>query len=179
MPWLELADGSEIEVVLGQNVADELGITKYEPPVPEGMNGEVKPLHDHTIKFDVENIQRYPDVIQPGEPVVMTEKLHGCLHKNSMVMLPNGEERTISEIISLNIKNVLSYCEENKTYITRPITGTSVRKNNEKKKWVKISLENKRSLILTEDHPIFSRDRQSWIDAKDIQPNEDIESPMM
>ncbi|MFG2880768.1 RNA ligase (ATP) [Streptomyces sp. NPDC048297] len=61
--------------------AERLGITKWVPPVPPTMNGEVEPAPDLMPWVDIENIQRYPGTFTPGEPVVLTEKLHGtaCL----------------------------------------------------------------------------------------------------
>jgi len=68
--------------VEGQDVTKELGITKYEPEIPTYLSGEVYNAGPNIIpKFDIENIKNYPDVLQDGEPVVVTEKLHGsaCL----------------------------------------------------------------------------------------------------
>lgn len=61
----------------GQDLATELGIVKYEPPIPQNMDGEVSPFFGHTLKFDIENIKKYPDIIQDGEEVNFTEKTHG------------------------------------------------------------------------------------------------------
>ena len=65
-----------IEVSEGDVVTEELGITKYEPIIPASMSGEVEGCN-YTIKFDIENIKKYPDIFEPGEYVVITEKLHG------------------------------------------------------------------------------------------------------
>mgnify|MGYP002141953496 CR=1 FL=1 len=62
---------------VGTDVADALGVTKYEPPVPGHMKGEVASIFDAAFRFDIENIKAYPDVLQDGEPVEMTEKIHG------------------------------------------------------------------------------------------------------
>ncbi|CAL9374325.1 RNA ligase (ATP) [Streptomyces sp. enrichment culture] len=61
--------------------AELLGITKWVPPVPTSMSGDVESAPDLLPWGDVENIQRYPDLFAPGEPVVLTEKVHGtaCL----------------------------------------------------------------------------------------------------
>lgn len=77
--WVLNADNDRVQqtVQLGQDVAELMGITKYEPPIPIGMAGEVCNLYGKTGKFDVENHQRYPDLFRDGEPVVATEKLHG------------------------------------------------------------------------------------------------------
>lgn len=61
----------------GCEVSASLGITKYQPVIPVHMSGEVLNLFGHTLKYDIENIQKYIGVLQEGEQVVMTEKLHG------------------------------------------------------------------------------------------------------
>jgi RNA ligase (TIGR02306 family) len=63
--------------IAGHDVSDDLGITKYEPPIPVHMAGEVANLFDHTVKYDFERLESVPDIFEPGEPVVATEKLHG------------------------------------------------------------------------------------------------------
>lgn len=66
-----------VEVVEGQDVTDLLGLTKWEPPIPESMDGEFKTAYGKVLKFDVENIKMWPDVFYMDEEVVVTEKLHG------------------------------------------------------------------------------------------------------
>ncbi|MFH8612355.1 RNA ligase (ATP) [Streptomyces sp. NPDC018029] len=65
----------------GTDFAERLGITKWVPPIPPMMNGDVEAAPDLLPWVDIENIQRHPDVFEAGEPVVLTEKLHGsaCL----------------------------------------------------------------------------------------------------
>ncbi|MFC3577296.1 RNA ligase (ATP) [Streptomyces yaanensis] len=65
----------------GTDFAEVLGVTKWVPPVPPTMSGEVESAPDLLPWVDIENIQRYPEIFAPGEPVVLTEKLHGsaCL----------------------------------------------------------------------------------------------------
>lgn len=64
----------------GDNVADQLGITKYQPPVdPNDKEAEASnPFF--TTYTDIENLRNFTDVFQDGEEVVVTEKIHG---KNS------------------------------------------------------------------------------------------------
>ncbi|TRO66141.1 RNA ligase (ATP) [Streptomyces sp. IB201691-2A2] len=65
----------------GTDFAERLGITKWVPPIPPTMDGEVESAPGLLPWVDIENIQRYPDIFAPGEDVVLTEKLHGsaCL----------------------------------------------------------------------------------------------------
>jgi len=64
----------------GIDVAAELGIAKWEPPIPLEMAGQVAPFPDDGFArtyTDVENYQSFPHVLQDGEQVDITEKLHG------------------------------------------------------------------------------------------------------
>ena len=61
----------------GDTVTDLLELVKYEPPIPIAMQGEVRPVHGATLRYDIENVKKYPDALQEHEPVVITEKLHG------------------------------------------------------------------------------------------------------
>ncbi|MFF3332112.1 RNA ligase (ATP) [Streptomyces sp. NPDC002888] len=65
----------------GTDFAALLGITKWVPPVPPMMNGEVESAPELLPWVDIENFQRFPGIFSPGEDVVLTEKLHGsaCL----------------------------------------------------------------------------------------------------
>jgi len=60
----------------GQNVTEDLRIQKYEPPIPAQFRGE-QASSPIALKYDFDNIKKYPNVIQDGEEVVMTEKIHG------------------------------------------------------------------------------------------------------
>ncbi|MEK6886807.1 MAG: RNA ligase family protein, partial [Nanoarchaeota archaeon] len=65
---------------LGDNVAEFLGIQKWEPEVPQSMAGVIRGgLFGHTKGYDIENLQKYKHVFVEGEQVVFTEKLHGTL----------------------------------------------------------------------------------------------------
>ncbi|CAM5490061.1 hypothetical protein SALBM217S_05040 [Streptomyces griseoloalbus] len=65
----------------GTDFAELLGVTKWVPPVPPTMSGEVESAPGLLPWVDIENLQRHPGIFSPGEPVVVTEKLHGtaCL----------------------------------------------------------------------------------------------------
>lgn len=74
----------------GSNVAADLGIFRYEPPVGKkgrigGAGGSLgdapdgpQPSLPYVPKFDVESFQRYHKLIEEGEAVVITEKIHGA-----------------------------------------------------------------------------------------------------
>ena len=62
---------------MGVDVTEKLGITKYEPIIPIHMSGQMWNTQGRTLHYDIENIKKYPEVLQDGEEVVVTEKLHG------------------------------------------------------------------------------------------------------
>lgn len=62
----------------GTDVAELLGITKYEPPVLTTMGGEVfNGGKSIVVEYDVEPIQKYKHLLNEGEMVEITEKIHG------------------------------------------------------------------------------------------------------
>jgi len=65
---------------VGMNVIDALDIERYEPPLPMSTGGLFVsgPSGLYAPKFDVENYQRYKHLLTEGEPVIVTEKLHGA-----------------------------------------------------------------------------------------------------
>lgn len=80
----------------GDDVASILGITKWEPEIPVSMAGEVwNAGRELTISFDVENIKSFPDILIPGEPIILTEKLHGTF--TGITVLPLHIARTLKE----------------------------------------------------------------------------------
>lgn len=63
----------------GDDAAETLAITKYEPVIPQHMQGQVGNLLGYTKSYDIESLQNFPNTFQDGEEVVVTEKLHGTL----------------------------------------------------------------------------------------------------
>ncbi len=68
----------------GTDVAERLGVTKYEPPErfepPVGKHGKKRspPVNPNFQKFtDIENVKWWPNLFAPGEVVSITEKIHG------------------------------------------------------------------------------------------------------
>jgi len=73
-----------------EDVAAVLGITKHFPQVPAELAGAVMPVGRHLFPaFDLEDIKKYPTIIQEGELVFITEKLHGLL--TGVVLLPEKD----------------------------------------------------------------------------------------
>jgi RNA ligase (TIGR02306 family) len=62
----------------GDDVAEQLGITHYEPPMSFQMSGDAEagPGGFHPV-YDVDTWYRYRQLLRAGEEVVVTEKIHG------------------------------------------------------------------------------------------------------
>lgn len=94
------SDEDTLFVSVGDDVTDFLGITKYVPPIPTTMNGEVFNAFGMTPKYDIENFKRYPDVLEDNEEVLMTEKIHGtwcCFGYHPDVTHPIVTSKGLSE----------------------------------------------------------------------------------
>lgn len=68
---------SDFAVEKGMDVANILGITKWEPEIPATMRGSCAGNIEFAIPFDVENGQKFDKIFNVGEEVVASEKLHG------------------------------------------------------------------------------------------------------
>lgn len=69
----------------GQDVAAQLNVTHYEPPMPGEQRGglvtggEVASAPDlFSPKYDLDAFRKYHSLLVPGEKVWITEKIHGC-----------------------------------------------------------------------------------------------------
>lgn len=63
----------------GDDVMERLGIERYVPPADLATKGDnEKPPPGYAPVYDVESFRRYPHAWTEGEPVVVTEKIHGA-----------------------------------------------------------------------------------------------------
>jgi RNA ligase (TIGR02306 family) len=74
-----------------EDIAESLGIVKYEPPIPGSLAGNVRRIGDWDFTtHDVEQFWIYAEEFTPNEPVYVWEKIHGS---QAMYMrTPTGEE---------------------------------------------------------------------------------------
>lgn len=66
---------------VGANVMADMGILRWEPEVKLTMADELPQDQwpaTFAPKFDVESYEKFPHVIADGEPVILTEKIHGA-----------------------------------------------------------------------------------------------------
>lgn len=112
---LDLPDGNFKE---GDDVADLLSITKYEPPAPPAMRGakqipkrKMNPLFDKYT--DIENIKNYNDVFKDGDNIVITEKIHGSNSRfGNLEIVIDKHQPFIYKIQNWFTKNILKHTHQ-------------------------------------------------------------------
>jgi len=163
--------GDDPNWVDGTDVKEHFGITKWEPPM-ECCDGDAERPHRLFHKYtDIEHFANFPDVIKEGEEVVITEKLHGCLREDSKVMLANGEERNISEIIPGQY--VISFDQEKNEFVEKRVID--VVRQDKSKEWIKLHFDNGDFICCTDDHLILTSNR-GWVSAGLLTENDEIKS---
>jgi RNA ligase (TIGR02306 family) len=95
---LPAPEGSQI----GDDVAEILGITHYEPPTADELEGSRKHAGDdvaspppmiYAPKYDVESVYKFADCFEAGEPVYVSEKLDGQNARYVSTMGPDYKEK--------------------------------------------------------------------------------------
>ncbi len=154
---------------VGRDVAAELGIVKYEPPV-RAMAGDAAPedstFHRYT---DIENINNFPDIFKDGEMVVATEKIDGCFRYDQKVSLVNGEQISISEVEIGDM--VLSYDEKEGEFVASKVEDVIIQ--NVSKQWVELSFDNGKEIVCTADHLFLTKNRR-WVEAGDLEEEDEL-----
>lgn len=67
------------DVVIGQDVTELLGVTKFEPPVVSSKEGNLLPMPELVSVYDIEGAQNFVEIAQSlmNELVLITEKIEG------------------------------------------------------------------------------------------------------
>lgn len=81
------------DLPVGTNVIEQLGVERYEPPLPKSTGGDFvgAPSGLYCPKFDVENWQRWDKKFLDGEMIHITEKLHGASGRYTYAKNKDGE----------------------------------------------------------------------------------------
>lgn len=111
--------------VLGQDVTEELGITKYEPPEPAfngpgvrrnrreraAIKGLRKFVNDRfPVYTHINDIRSYKNVLQDGELVEILEKIHGSNLRATLVNLQGYKRSWLDKLLcALHLKKVKTH----------------------------------------------------------------------
>lgn len=147
--------GEELFLNEGDDVSEFLGITKWSPPIPVHMAGEVFNAGSHlTVNYDIENIKAYPTVLQEDEEVVITEKLHGCADYDTLIDTIEFGSIKIGDLVRHKLNcHVKSFDIKNNEIVYEQIEGYSELPNDIQ--WYEIELDNGEKMKLTGNHLVW------------------------
>lgn len=157
-------------VDLGTNLTEEIGIKKYEPQMI-ASSGDADVDHPLFPKYtSVENLRNFPNVLEEGEPVSVSIKIHGCLKEDSLVTMADGSEKEIQHIKQGD--EVKSYDYDTKKFVNKKVLGVKIQEITYYLDWYVLDF-GVRKLTCTEDHPILTRNR-GWVLARDLTYYDDV-----
>lgn len=112
----------------GDDAAEALGITKWEPKVPSHMAGKIAGVDlAATLGYDFDNIKKKPDLFEEGEEVVITEKIHGTLMQIGVVPSNMANDRYYKGRVTISSKGmgrqgfVLDHTDDTNLYVQAAI----------------------------------------------------------
>ena len=161
----------------GSDVAPRFSIAKYVEVIPLHMSGEQRANPGVTPVYDMESWYKYGHLFVDGEPVVISEKIHGCLRGNVYITLADG---TRKQICNINVgDDVLGVGEGG---VVEPTKVINVFKNGVTSDWVAVRGERKScgrgyhsfSVVCTEDHKFWNKDTGEYIEARLLSPGSKI-----
>ena len=161
--------GSLLPMYLGEgvDVTDLLKVRKFTPK-EKCLDGDAeKPANFFHHYTDIQNYRNYPEVFNDGEPIVCLEKIHGCLKDDTLVLMSDGSEKLIQDIVKEDV--VVSYNELTKEFVSSKVIGLKTQDITDKLEWYKLEFDNGRSIVCTEDHPFLTT--EGWIIAKNLTEN--------
>lgn len=106
-------------------------------------------------------------------PLVVTEKMDGCLDKDVVVETKEYGIKKISEIVDNNLKcNVKGYDTEKNEIVWNEIQ--KVLNSGKSDNWVEIELEDGRKIKITDNHWVWSETEKTYKQVKDLKENEEF-----
>lgn len=91
----------------GADVAEALGIIKYEPALPSHMVGKALGVDlGATHGYDFDNLKKYPKMFSDGEEVAITEKIHGTLLQVCVLPASQANERYYKGRVAMSSKGL-------------------------------------------------------------------------
>lgn len=166
---------------VGDNVMEEYGITRWEPPPVKngGWGAEGAALKSgiqakepsipgvyRIPNYDLENYKKYRDLIVEGEMVCYTTKIHGCLFEDTILETNEGE-KTISEIVNNKLELLIKSFnhETNEIEYRKAIDWMSSFDKNDND-WFEIELVDGKKIKLTGNHKVFLPKYNSYKEVK-------------
>ncbi len=163
---------------VGTDVSAHYGAIKWEAPIK--LLGEQQE-RDHALfprYTDIENIRNYPDVFKDGEMVWCSEKLHGCLARDTTIYMADGTKKTITKVKegelvmgvdesgALTPSRVIRVFNNGKSPDGwMRIKGRRVHGSNGNHYW---------TLNCTPSHEFYNSDTKTYVAARNLRPGDHV-----
>lgn len=155
----------------GDDVTELMGVTKWEPPIPTQMAGEVFNAFGKTIHYDIENIKKHPDILEEGEIVSITEKIHGCADYDTIIETLEFGNMKIGDIVKNKVKcHVKSYNISSNEIQFNEILGYSEQEtvNN----WFSLETIDGETIKLTGNHLVWLPELNCYRAVEELKGDE-------
>lgn len=120
---------------LGDDVAEQLGITHYEPPKDLTMGGDnEKAPPGIRPNYDIDSWHRYRHLFTEGEEVVVTEKIEGCFKNDTRIRMADGNSKRIN---CINVGDEIIGVDDNGQITNSVVTQTY--NNGKTKQWLRVT----------------------------------------
>lgn len=91
----------------GQDLAEFLGVVKYEPALPSHMRARVVGVdYANTHAYDFDNLKKKPTLFEDGEEVVITEKIHGTFMQIGVLPSDRANEKYYASRVIVSSKGM-------------------------------------------------------------------------
>jgi RNA ligase (TIGR02306 family) len=166
-----ISDGIVI-VDEGQDISEWLGVTKYEPPIPTQLAGEVFFAGTTVgVNYDIEDFKKFPTVLQEGEDVQMTVKIHGCADYDTLIETIEFGNLKIGYVVENKIEaHVKSLDTVSNEIVYSKITNHSVFPND--KQWFLLETEDGHQIKLTGNHKVWLPELKCYREVEKLTVND-------
>ena len=162
----------------GDDCMEMMGIEHYEPPMPmvSGGDNEKGPEGFFPV-YDIEDYNRYAaEVFVPGEEVVATEKIHGCLNAKARISMPDGQRVEIKQLVKEDYRGeILGFDLETRKIVVSRVTQAY--DNGLGSEWLKLRLthcyagrgSSYGALQCTPEHRVYSVRHNDFVEARTLE----------
>jgi hypothetical protein len=167
---------SPFTLPVGSDVSKFYHAVKYQPPEPVCLEAAPPHLAFHEY-IDIQHYWRYPDRLMPGEPVVLSEKIHGCVRSDTRITMANGTKKRIH-----NIK-VGDYVSGMKDGQIVPSEVLETFDNGTTDKWLAVTIERRKAgrggnnfgrLRCTPNHQFWMPESNNYLAADKLRVGDPV-----
>jgi intein/homing endonuclease len=115
----------------------------------------------------ITNLYKNKDILLFKQALAL-EKIHGCLHSDTLIAGEGGYKK-IKDINKGD--KVFSYDKDIDDFVLLPVKEKIIQEPIDG--WLKITLENGKTLKLTANHEVLTKNR-GWVEAQSLSLEDDI-----